>query len=56
MIERYSLPRMSGIWQDEFKFKVMLDIELYSLEALAKYGKVPAQAVLKIKKKAKYHR
>jgi len=54
MIERYSLPRMSGIWQDEFKFKVMLDIELYSLEALAKYGKVPAQAVLKIKKKAKF--
>ena len=53
MIERYSLPRMSKIWQDEFKFKTMLDIEVLALEALAKEKKVPPGALKIIKKKAK---
>lgn len=55
MIERYSLPKMSGIWQDEFKFKTMLDIELLALEALARQGKVPSAAVKRIKKKAQFN-
>ena len=54
MIERYSLPKMSSIWQDEFKFKTMLHIELLALEALAKKGKVPHDSVRRIKKKAKF--
>ncbi|MDI6759130.1 MAG: adenylosuccinate lyase [Candidatus Omnitrophota bacterium] len=54
MIERYSNPRMSYIWQDEFKFKTMLDIEVFVLEALAKEKKIPLQAVSRIKKKAKF--
>ncbi|HTY45952.1 MAG TPA: adenylosuccinate lyase [Patescibacteria group bacterium] len=54
MIERYSLPRMTGLWQDEFKFKTMLDIEIYVLEALARKKKVPAQAVQRIRKKARF--
>ncbi|OGX16466.1 MAG: adenylosuccinate lyase [Omnitrophica WOR_2 bacterium RBG_13_41_10] len=53
MIERYSLPGMSKIWQDEFKFKTMLDIEVLALEALAKEKKVPLGALKLIKKKAK---
>ena len=55
MIERYSLPKMSNIWQDDFKFKTMLDIEIFALEALAKLKKVPLQAVKRIRKKAKFN-
>ncbi|PIP19948.1 MAG: adenylosuccinate lyase [Candidatus Omnitrophica bacterium CG08_land_8_20_14_0_20_41_16] len=55
MIERYSLPKMKIIWQEEFKFKTMLDIEILAIEALAKLKKVPAQAVKRIRKKAKFN-
>ncbi|MBI4982486.1 MAG: adenylosuccinate lyase [Candidatus Omnitrophica bacterium] len=55
MIERYSLPEMLKIWQDEFKFKTMLDIEILALEALAKKGIIPSAAVKRIKKKAKFN-
>jgi adenylosuccinate lyase len=55
MIERYSLPEMNSIWQDGFKFKTMLAIEILALEALAKEKKVPLQAVSRIKKKARFN-
>lgn len=55
MIARYSLPEMNNIWQEEFKFRTMLKIELLALEALSKQKKVPAQAVSRIKKKAKFN-
>jgi adenylosuccinate lyase len=55
MIERYSLPQMSRIWQDEFKFESMLKIEILALEALAKQKKIPKEAVSRIKKKAKFN-
>ncbi|MCU0651509.1 MAG: adenylosuccinate lyase [Candidatus Omnitrophica bacterium] len=55
MIERYSLPKMQNIWQDEFKFQSMLDIELFTLEALAKQKQVPSDAVARIKRKAKFN-
>jgi len=55
MIERYSLPQMNSIWQDEFKFKVMLDIEMLTLEALAKEKKIPAFIPKRIRKKAKFN-
>ncbi len=55
MIERYSLPRMAGIWQDDFKFKTMLAVELFSLEALAIQKQVPRDAVERIKKRAKFN-
>ncbi|MBM3244863.1 MAG: adenylosuccinate lyase [Candidatus Omnitrophica bacterium] len=55
MIERYSLPKISNIWQDEFKFKTMLDIEILTLEALARQGKVPHKSVANIRKKAKFN-
>ncbi|MCX5705023.1 MAG: adenylosuccinate lyase [Candidatus Omnitrophica bacterium] len=55
MIERYSLPKMKAIWQDEFKFQTMLAIEILALEALAKQHKVPQQAVSRIRKKAKFN-
>ncbi|MDD5155254.1 MAG: adenylosuccinate lyase [Candidatus Omnitrophica bacterium] len=54
MIERYSLPKMSVIWQDEFKFKTMLDIEILTLQALSIQNKIPKAAAARIKKKAKF--
>lgn len=55
MIERYCLPEMSGIWQEEFKFKTMLDIEILTLQALASQNKIPKSAVLRIRKKAGFN-
>ncbi len=55
MIERYSLPKMSSIWREEFKFQTMLSIEILALEALARKKKIPADALRRIKKKAKFN-
>jgi adenylosuccinate lyase len=55
MIERYSLPQMKSIWQEEFKFKTMLLIEILALEAYAKEKIVPQQAVKRIKQKARFN-
>jgi adenylosuccinate lyase len=55
MIERYSLPKMSVIWQEEFKFKTMLAIEILALEALSQQKKVPLSAVKRIKNKARFN-
>src|SRR3989338_3821902 len=55
MIDRYSLPKMTNIWQDEFKFKTMLDIEILTLEALSKQRKIPLPALRRIKKKARFN-
>jgi len=55
MIERYSLPQMKNVWQEEFKFKTMLAIEILALEAYAKEGVVPSQAVKRIKQKARFN-
>ncbi len=55
MIERYSLPKMAAIWQEEFKFNTMLAIEILVLEALSRQKKVPKAAVKRIKKKAKFN-
>jgi adenylosuccinate lyase len=55
MIERYSLPQMKSIWQEEFKFKTMLDIEILAIEAYSKEGIVPLQAVKRIKQKARFN-
>ena len=55
MIDRYSLPQMKSIWQEEFKFKTMLLIEILALEAYAKERIVPLQAVNRIKQKARFN-
>ncbi|HOX54480.1 MAG: adenylosuccinate lyase [Candidatus Omnitrophica bacterium] len=54
MIERYVLPKMSNIWNDENKFSIFLKIELLVCEALTKLGKIPKPAMVKIRKKAKF--
>ena len=54
MITRYSLPRMSGVWSEENRFRKMLDVEIYACEALAKLGKIPKASLLQIQHKARF--
>src|SRR4026209_1332895 len=49
MITRYSRPDMRGIWTDENKLKLWLQIELLASGALVKEGIVPAKDFAKIK-------
>ena len=53
MIARYTLPTMGAIWSDEHRLDVMLRVELLVLEAQAKQGLVPRQAVAAIRRKAR---
>jgi adenylosuccinate lyase len=54
MIDRYSRPQMKAIWEAENKFRIWMEIEIYALEALARAGQVPPDAVKRIKQKAKF--
>ena len=54
MIPRYSLPKMSAIWQDESKFQKFLDIEILACEAHSKLKKIPKEAAVKIRQKARF--
>ncbi|MCX6150034.1 MAG: adenylosuccinate lyase [Ignavibacteriales bacterium] len=54
MIERYTLPEMGKIWQDEFKYKTWLRIEILACEARALFGEIPAEDLDVIKLKANF--
>ncbi len=54
MIERYTLPAMGKIWEDENKYRIWLQIEVLACEAQAKLGIIPAEAVKEIKEKARF--
>ncbi len=54
MIERYTLPEMGKIWQDEFKLKTWLQIEILACEARSQLGEIPKADVDIIKKKANF--
>ena len=54
MIQRYALPEISGIWEDENRFKIWLEIEILACEAQAKLGIIPKEAVSEIRSKAKF--
>ena len=53
MIPRYTRPEMGAIWEEENKFKIMLEIEISSAEAWAELGRVPKEALPKIRQRAK---
>lgn len=53
MIERYTLPRMGGVWSLDAKYKAWLKVEIAACEAWAKYGKIPKKSLAIIKRKAK---
>ncbi|GAI17573.1 unnamed protein product [marine sediment metagenome] len=54
MIDRYSLPAMRSIWEEENKYKIWLKIELLVCEALFESGKTDKEAIENIRKKARY--
>ncbi len=54
MIPRYTRPEMEKIWSDENKFNIWLQIEILAVEAHAKLGLVPEEALEEIKNKAKF--
>lgn len=54
MIERYTRPQMGSIWEAENRFRNWLKIEILACEAWAQLGKVPAEALEEIKRKARF--
>ena len=54
MIKRYSRQIMERIWEEENKFKIWLQIECHSSDAMAKFGYIPKKAALNIRKKSKF--
>lgn len=55
MIERYSNPEISRIWDLENKFRIWTQIEILACEARAKRGEVPPEDLEEIKKNAKFN-
>jgi adenylosuccinate lyase len=54
MIERYTLPEMGAIWQDQFKYDTWLKIEILACEARALDGDLPEEDLKEIKEKAAF--
>ena len=54
MITRYARKEMSRIWEPEARFGKWLDVELTACEAWHKKGRIPKDALLRIKKKASF--
>jgi len=55
MIERYTLPAMGKIWNDENKFRIWLEIEILACEAQAEWGIVPKEALNVIREKGNFN-
>ena len=53
MISRYTLPEMGALWSDAHRLQVMLQVELLVLDAQARLGLVPRQAVAAIRRKVR---
>jgi adenylosuccinate lyase len=54
MIERYSNPEISKIWDLENKFKIWTEIEILACEARASKGEIPLSDLEEIRSKAKF--
>lgn len=54
MINRYSLPEMTNIWEDKFKFDTWLQIEILACEARAERGEISSSDLEQIKLKSKF--
>jgi len=55
MIPRYNRPKVEAIWSDENKYRIWTDIECLIAEQLSNIGKIPKDAAIEIKKKAKFN-
>jgi adenylosuccinate lyase len=54
MIKRYSRPGMACIWDEENRFRKMLDVEILACEAFAELGIIPKEAAKTIREKASF--
>ena len=54
MIQRYSLPEISQIWEEKYKLQKWLEIEILACEAQAELGIIPKSALKNIKEKANF--
>ncbi len=54
MIDRYTLPEMGRIWNEESKYRAWLEVELATAEALAETGEVPVEAAQLLRKHATF--
>lgn len=54
MIERYTLPEMGRIWEEENKLRSWLTVEVAACEAMAEMGQIPAAAAAVIREKADF--
>lgn len=52
MIGRYSLPQMQAIWEQENRFRQMMEVEICASEAMAELGYIPEEAAKNIREKA----
>lgn len=55
MIERYTLPRMAAIWEDNNRFKKWLEIEVLVCEAYAELSVIPKEDLKVIKERAAFN-
>src|SRR5437870_3322150 len=53
VIDRYTRPEMGRIWSEESKYQAWLRVELAVCEAYARRGRVPAEALARIRQKAR---
>ena len=53
MIERYTRPEMGRLWSEEFKYELWLRVELAVCEAYTRRGRIPPDAMVRIREKAR---
>ncbi len=55
MIPRYSVPEITRIWSDEYKFDLWREIEVLYCEGMAHYGVIPKKAAREIRARAGFN-
>jgi adenylosuccinate lyase len=54
LIERYNLPEMAALWDEEAKFRFMLEVEIAVCRARAELGEIPSDEVEELAEKADF--
>jgi adenylosuccinate lyase len=54
MIERYTRPAMGAIWSEDAKYAAWLKVELAVCEAFTRRGRIPPDAMARIRTKARF--
>ncbi|XHR30198.1 MAG: adenylosuccinate lyase [Chthoniobacteraceae bacterium] len=54
MIDRYTLPKMRALWDEQHKYEIWLEIEILASEAQAEIGVIPKEDARTIREKARF--